>query len=481
MKHLFIFLIAAIASSFASDVLEFDDSNFATEIQKHDVILVEFFAPWCGHCKKLAPEYEIAATKLKKNDPPISLAKVDCTANQDTCSKYGVSGYPTLKVFKGGELAQDYSGPRQADGIVSTMKKNAGPASKLLDSVESYKKFLEHFDAVVIAFSPEDSDLMKTYQKATSALRDDYKFGHVTSEEVMKEAGVESGVRLYRPKRLASIFEDQVVVIDEEPTTANLRKFLEENALGLCGQVTMDNFAKFKRPIAIAFDEKLDYIKNAKGSNYWRNRVMKFGKEFSDRVHFAVANRLEMRQLLPETGLPESDKSDKNPKPVVVIIDSDDRKFVMTELFAKDAFTAFLTSYLAGEVAPYIKSETPPESNDGGVTVVVGKTFDDIVMDETKDVLIEFYAPWCGHCKSLEPKWNELGEKLKDNEDIVIAKMDATANDSPKQFAVSGFPTIYWAPKNNKKNPPKYNGGREVDDFVKYLKEHATNKLKTEL
>ena len=46
MKHLFIFLISAVVSSFASDVLEFDDSNFAVEIQKHDVILVEFFAPW---------------------------------------------------------------------------------------------------------------------------------------------------------------------------------------------------------------------------------------------------------------------------------------------------------------------------------------------------------------------------------------------------------------------------------------------------
>jgi len=47
--------------------------------------------------------------------------------------------------------------------------------------------------------------------------------------------------------------------------------------------------------------------------------------------------------------------------------------------------------------------------------------------------------------------------QLKDNDDIVIAKMDATANDVPKAYSVSGFPTIYWAPKNNKKNPQKYN------------------------
>ena len=70
--------------------------------------------------------------------------------------------------------------------------------------------------------------------------------------------------------------------------------------------------------------------------------------------------------------------------------------------------------------------------------VVVGKTFKEIVNDPTKDVLIEFYAPWCGHCKSLEPKYNELGEKFKNVDDIVIAKMDATANDVPIPYKVEG-------------------------------------------
>ena len=47
--------------------------------------------------------------------------------------------------------------------------------------------------------------------------------------------------------------------------------------------------------------------------------------------------------------------------------------------------------------------------------MVVGETFNDIVNDESKDVLIEFYAPWCGHCKNLEPIYNELGEKVGSN------------------------------------------------------------------
>lgn len=70
----------------------------------------------CGHCKQLAPEYEKAAARLKASDPPVSLAKVDATVEQEIGQKYEVTGYPTLKFFKKGEPS-DYDGPREADGI----------------------------------------------------------------------------------------------------------------------------------------------------------------------------------------------------------------------------------------------------------------------------------------------------------------------------------------------------------------------------
>lgn len=66
----------------------------------------------CGHCKALKPKYDAAAGRLLKQDPPLHIAKVDCTAETKTCEKYGVSGYPTLKVFKNGKFAFDYTEDR---------------------------------------------------------------------------------------------------------------------------------------------------------------------------------------------------------------------------------------------------------------------------------------------------------------------------------------------------------------------------------
>merc|ERR1712004_322017 len=141
-----------------------------------------------------------------------------------------------------------------------------------------------------------------------------------------------------------------------------------------------------------------------------------------------------------------------------------------------DNLAEFVEGVKSGEVEAYIKSEAVPDNSANAVKVAVAKNFDELVTKSEKDVLVEFYAPWCGHCKKLTPIYDELGEKMAD-EDVEIVKMDATANDVPPQFDVKGFPTLYWLPKGSKK-PTSYNGGREIDDFIKYIAEHASDELK---
>lgn len=76
-----------------------------------------------------------------------------------------------------------------------------------------------------------------------------------------------------------------------------------------------------------------------------------------------------------------------------------------------ETLETFLTQLSGGELEPYLKSEPVPVQ-DGPVTVAVAKNFDEVVTNSEKDVLVEFYAPWCGHCKKLAPTFDELGEKV---------------------------------------------------------------------
>lgn len=103
-------------SGSAEDVIELTDSNFEKLVLKSDDMwLVEFFAPWCGHCKNLAPHWQKAATELKGK---IKLGALDATVHQVMASRYGVQGYPTIKFFHRGDV-EDYDGGRTASDIVA--------------------------------------------------------------------------------------------------------------------------------------------------------------------------------------------------------------------------------------------------------------------------------------------------------------------------------------------------------------------------
>lgn len=117
------------------DVVVLTADNFDSFIKQSPLALVEFYAPWCGHCKQLAPAWSKAAAKSKKLPVPVPLAKVDATVEEDLASKYEVSGYPTIKLFKNG-VAEDYIGPRDADGILAYVAKISGFKLQQLNSTE---------------------------------------------------------------------------------------------------------------------------------------------------------------------------------------------------------------------------------------------------------------------------------------------------------------------------------------------------------
>jgi len=139
------------------------------------------------------------------------------------------------------------------------------------------------------------------------------------------------------------------------------------------------------------------------------------------------------------------------------------------ETYSGGRTVADFTDFLNKQAGTNVRIKTAPTS----VTVLDDKNFDSIVKDETKDVLVEFYAPWCGHCKQLAPKYEQVGTTFNGEPDVVIAKFDADANKiKPGEYGVSGYPTIKFFPKNNKAGED-YSGGREASDFISFINQKA--------
>uniref|UniRef100_A0AAQ5YNK0 Protein disulfide-isomerase n=1 Tax=Amphiprion ocellaris TaxID=80972 RepID=A0AAQ5YNK0_AMPOC len=403
-------LPAAVCSR--RDVLELGDADFDYLATEHETMLVKFYAPWCGHCKKLAPEFDRAATRLKGN---VRLAKVDCTTHSETCGRFGVSGYPTLKIFRYGRDSAPYDGPRTAEGIYQYMKKQTGPDSVLLRTKEDLQAFVNNYDASIVGvFSGADGSRLAEFLNAAGLLREQFRFAHSTDLQLAEDHGIHSEcVLLFRPPRLSNTFEDSLVVFKDYLTIGSLRRFIRDHIYGLCPHMTLENRDRLRvRDLLTAYYD-LDYHHNVRGSNYWRNRVMKVASKYGGRgLTYSVANKKDfLSELEDDFGLGTSDGGEL---PFVTIRTRLGHKYTMREEFTRDgqSLERFLDDYFAGRLKRYVKSEPVPERNTADVKMVVAESFDDVVNDPDKDVLIQFYSPSCPHCKKLEPVYRELAHTV---------------------------------------------------------------------
>jgi len=471
MQSLFYLVLIAIFAlyraevTFEEGVMVLTDSNFDEAIAANPLILVEFYAPWCGHCKALAPEYAKAATALK--DEPVKLAKVDATEHKEVGGRFGIQGFPTLKFFKNGK-PQDYSGGRTSEEIVTWLKKKSGPPAITLETEEDLLKAQEANEVVIVGvFDSVDDAKAKTFMSIASD-DDSLVYAITTSAAVKSKLNAKSG-----SVALLKDFDD--LRADHDITAVeDTKDFIIANSVPLIQTFSQQSSQKiFKSPITShsLFFTKTDADHHAPTMEVFKE-VAQANK---GKCLFINVPSTESR-VLEYFGFKEADL------PAYVLADMGGKgamkKYIYDGKYEAKEISAFVEKFFAGSLKPSLKSETPePEDTAGDVVVLKGTSFKELVIDNTKDVLVEFYAPWCGHCKNLAPIYDELGAKFKNDADVVIAKMDATANEVDIEgVEVQGFPTLYFFPGDNKSTPKKYEGGRDLEGFMTYLKANAHNK-----
>ncbi|WIA44475.1 hypothetical protein OEZ86_007219 [Tetradesmus obliquus] len=467
------------------DVVVITTKNWDDTVKKAPFALVEFYAPWCGHCQKLKPEYAKAATELKKYDDKIVIGKVDATVESDLGQKFGVQGYPTLKWFVDGELVSDYGGPRDASGISRWVQKKTGPAAATLADKDALEAAEKGAEVLVLGYFKDFKGAEHEAFIKVAQANEDATFVQTSDKAVAKAAGLDKA--------------GSVTVITNFPNE-------ERQTVALKGKITKDGLGDLikseKLPPTIEFNDQnsqkifssgiekqLLLIANEKDLKADAELFKSYRKVALEHKGKLVMVALEHKGKLVMVTV-NMDGTAKDPvvnffgvkaedAPVVVGFEmAKNKKYKLKGDLSEKALGEFAASVLDGTAeAEYKSAPIPDEPTDGGVSIIVGKNFDSIVKDEEKDVLLEVYAPWCGHCKALEPVYKKLAKRFAKVDTVVIAKMDGTENEHP-DVEVKGFPTIIFYPAGKDAKPITFDGGdRSLKALTKFIKKNAVSKF----
>lgn len=458
------FIISAVLTdddiTAEDEVLVLTASNFDNAIQKHPFVLVEFYAPWCGHCKALAPEFAAAAKKLKEENNEIRLAKIDATIESKLAEQFSIRGYPTLKLFRDGKPSE-YTGGRTSGDIINWLKKKSGPPAKLISTVDDVNKLkADNEVAVVGLFKDQSSANAKAFFEVAASV-DDFPFVTTSDDAIFKEFGLNAdGIILLKK------FDEAREDFSGEFSAEEIKQFVKGNSLPLVTVFTQESAQKI---FGGDIKNHLLFFSSHSDSSFegFTTVLRNVAKLFKLKLLFVTIDidSEDNERILDFFGL----KKEEAPALRIIKLDEDMTKFKPSKSeIDEENVKEFVSSFLDGKLKPHLLSQEIPEDWDkGAVKVLVSKNFDEVAFDKSKNVLVEFYAPWCGHCKQIEPIYQELGERFKDNPSVVIAKMDATANEL-EHTKIQSFPTIKLYKKETNE-VVDYAGERNLEGLSKFV------------
>jgi len=440
----------AVAEDGVPNVVTLTGADFAAHIKDHRQTLVEFYAPWCGHCKKLDPEYEKAATVLKEKG--VKLVKIDAIAEKDLAAKYSVKGFPTLVWFDGGE-ASEYDGGRTSDTIIAWVVSMVGA-----DVSESAFPPDPTGEKPVVTLHAES--LLPGFEAAAKANR-------------RKAAWYFTKVSGFQKVVLRHKGEEPLELLAGSGDKNKVSSFVMDNVMPMIGSLDGDTFDKYmdagKGMVWSLFQDEASF-EAVMGKH--RPMLTEVAKKFRGKYFVTMTDLSKHKEAVENTM-----STSTYPAIAVQQKAGDKKKYVYTGEMTATNIIRFIEDVDEGFVAPMLKSEAEPTDNAGPVRTVVGSTLKAELFRPDKDVMLSVVAPWCGHCKKLDPEFRKFAKKVERgglSDLISIGTIDGVANDSPlDNVEWTGFPTVYFA-KMGSNEVIVYDGERSAKGLLRYIKKHAT-------
>jgi protein disulfide isomerase len=438
LDHLLLFAMVFAEQkkfTYTEEIVKLDKSNFEETIKDAPQVMVKYYSPNCPHCIALAPIYEEASKLVRQKNVRVIVAEIDCSANGDICNKEKITRYPTLKFYKDGEFKREFEDKRTAENISKFIIENSRARITIVHG-EEVKEFINNNkkddQKLLIGYFNRIGDVdYKTFEKAAHRYGDEFLYAAAGDSVAAEAVGgvVVPGIVMYKDY-------DEAIPRNTKLSDENVEKFIDIHKIPNLDILTEENYKTYvdtKIPLAIFFYEKdIQYEKHKADLHH-------ISKLYRDRLYFVASKTLL------------KDKNRFNKATNFGIFNPNEPEFFYSFPKGKRMNQANLVqfgeAYFRHEVIPQILEE-PIKARvyENDVVTLTKDNYDEIVLDESRDVAVLYYSPECRYSKKLFPIWDFIGSRyLYQRKNITIAKFDALNQKIPSSSPwkdLEYYPTI---------------------------------------
>ncbi|KAG5854459.1 protein disulfide-isomerase [Anguilla anguilla] len=444
-------------------VLVLKKSNFEQALKQHKQLLVNFHAPFSGESQSLAIEFTKAAEQLKAESFKVHLGVIDVSSEKDLAKELNVTAFPSLRLYISGDKQNPVICPvvKTASSIITWLKRRSGRSAQLIKNLAQAEIFITVEDVVVLGFY---EDLEKGGVEAfyaAAADMPDLPFGVTKNKEVfLKYEITKDTVVLFKASKKSEVYE-----VSSEVSKTDLIQFIRVHEMDL---VTEYNAMTSAKILSSVITNHLILFDNKSEEN--------FGKNYEAFKNSAAAFIGKVLFVLIDTDEPRNGRileyfrvrAVETPSVRMVNL-TDNIQYQMQSEITLDKMTAFCQKYLDGKAKPKLQSEPIPKDWDKHpVKELVGSNFEKVGFNEERNVFIMFYAPWSKECQALFQLWEKLGKVYEKHESVVIARIDATANDI-NILLQQRYPTLMFFPAVYSEKAIPYFGERTLEALVEFV------------
>ncbi|KAG6398090.1 hypothetical protein SASPL_139541 [Salvia splendens] len=439
-------------------VLELNTDGPKRTIEENEYVLVLGYAPWCGRSAELMPRFAEAANVLKGLGSRVLLAKIDGDRYSKAAASIEIKGFPTLLLFANG-TSRPYTGGFSSEEIVLwTRKKTGAPVIGIRSVADANEYLKQHSTYAVGLFDKFEGPDYGEFVKAAVA-DNEVQFIETSSAEIAKV--------LYPVGTLTKPFfglvksePEHYTSFDGHFSSDEILHFLENNKFPLVTVMTELNSAK-----VYSSTNKLQVYVFAEDDDLQKflKPLQEIAKKFKSQMMFVAVDIKEDNLAKPFLSLFSLEDSEDS---VVVSFDyNSNSKYLLESDITSRNIEEFCTGLVQGTLKPYFKSQTIPDNKNANILTVVGKTFDELVLNNPANIVLEVHTPWCITCETTSKHVQKLAKHFKGLDNLVFARIDASTNEHPK-LQVEDYPTLLFYPANDKSNPTTLSTKSNLKDLA---------------